>query len=607
MVAVVACPVPVLQFFDNTGNPAAGGSLLTQVGGVNYITYSDSGGVTALPNPIPLNSRGEVSTAAGVSSQLFLVANIVYTFTLYDAYGNQVWVQKYVDGIQLTTVDSINITYDITPAETLAGLTVFVKQFLPGDVRRYGGDSSGVIDSTAAWNSAILQAQQIGGAEITAPGIYLAGNLSLTNDGVLIRGSGIRPTIINANANGVNILKIAASYCGIKNLQFNGNGFTGVSGLVFGPVNEAATTGNTQANFNAITEVEILNCAEGLRLTLGASPSGTYYNNFRAVWIRDCIRGIWLQNGVSTSAGGSNRNTFFGVRIGSSSNVCNTGLQIDSGDTNTFYGIAMEGMNNGTSPNATPIAIKIAAGGTNTSGNDNNRFFGATSEACTVSLENHNTYSSFWGCQLITAPVWSVIPLVFHGGYDISQTPEVFPGFLYQGNNEFPAYPNVTNCLTSANGAVIETTGLYSFRTETNTGWGRPSAGILRGQALGSPAIDITQNQIRNISQTAGTGPGGSSTAFNFANSYLAGVIYLVVRGANDVTGANYSHRASLFFETVSGTFVEAASRILDLQGGGTSVNTDTVTRSGGNVVVTVNIAKSAISFINYATIQRLT
>src|SRR6185312_8355500 len=89
--SVALSPSPILQFFDNLGRPAVGGSLLTQVGGVNYPTYSDSAGTTPLPNPIPLNSRGEVSTAAGTSVALFLQSGVSYTFTLSDKDGNQLW------------------------------------------------------------------------------------------------------------------------------------------------------------------------------------------------------------------------------------------------------------------------------------------------------------------------------------------------------------------------------------------------------------------------------------------------------------------------------------------------------------------------------------
>lgn len=91
MTSVALSPIPILQFLDNAGNLAVGGSLQTQVGGINYPTYSDAAGTTPLPNPIPLNSRGEVSTAAGSSSELFLQTGVSYTFILKDVNGNQLW------------------------------------------------------------------------------------------------------------------------------------------------------------------------------------------------------------------------------------------------------------------------------------------------------------------------------------------------------------------------------------------------------------------------------------------------------------------------------------------------------------------------------------
>lgn len=100
MPTLVPCPAPILRFTDNAGNPAVGGTVLTQVGGVNYPTYQDVNGNTALPNPIPLNSRGEVSTAAGASAQCFLEPGVAYTFTLYDAAGNQLWQANYVAGTE---------------------------------------------------------------------------------------------------------------------------------------------------------------------------------------------------------------------------------------------------------------------------------------------------------------------------------------------------------------------------------------------------------------------------------------------------------------------------------------------------------------------------
>jgi Pectate lyase superfamily protein len=90
--SVALSPTPIQQFFNNAGLMNCGGSLLTQVGGVNYPTWQDAAGLTPFPNPIPLNSRGEISNTSGVSSELFLAAGITYEFTLFDRHGNQIWI-----------------------------------------------------------------------------------------------------------------------------------------------------------------------------------------------------------------------------------------------------------------------------------------------------------------------------------------------------------------------------------------------------------------------------------------------------------------------------------------------------------------------------------
>ena len=90
---------PILQFFNNAGQFNAGGSILTQVGGINATTYQDAAGSIPLPNPIPLNNRGEISNAAGVTCQLFLPTGITYTFTIYDANGNQIDQATYCSGV----------------------------------------------------------------------------------------------------------------------------------------------------------------------------------------------------------------------------------------------------------------------------------------------------------------------------------------------------------------------------------------------------------------------------------------------------------------------------------------------------------------------------
>src|SRR5208282_6737847 len=90
-----------------------------------------------LPNPIPLNSRGEISNAAGASCQLFLQQNIVYTFTLYDANGNQLNQAQSVEALTPTAQSLGALIYPTTAAEITTGLVINTT-YNYGDMRRYG-------------------------------------------------------------------------------------------------------------------------------------------------------------------------------------------------------------------------------------------------------------------------------------------------------------------------------------------------------------------------------------------------------------------------------------------------------------------------------------
>jgi hypothetical protein len=171
MAVVSLAPPIILQFFDNLGRPAAGGSVLTQVGGLNYPTYQDSAGSIALPNPIPLNSRGEISNAAGISSQLFLVHGQIYTFTLFDANGNQLNSAVYVPA-NATAGDIANLQAQIAAfatSITTGSLTVTGSTTL-------GALSVGAITGTGALN---LGSNTLTCGAITATGETLSGPLAM--------------------------------------------------------------------------------------------------------------------------------------------------------------------------------------------------------------------------------------------------------------------------------------------------------------------------------------------------------------------------------------------------------------------------------------------
>jgi hypothetical protein len=171
MAILVACPPPVLQFFDNSGKPAVNGSVLTQVGGVNTPTYADSAGITPLPNPIPLNSRGEVSDSSGTTRQIFLTPNTAYQFALFDANGNQIWSQQYINGTQNTTGSIGSLLYPQTPAEAVAGITPTLYQYPEGDIRRYGALTANA-DNHAPITTALAVSGAGGSAAYLPPGTW---------------------------------------------------------------------------------------------------------------------------------------------------------------------------------------------------------------------------------------------------------------------------------------------------------------------------------------------------------------------------------------------------------------------------------------------------
>lgn len=152
MTTGVLCPTPILQFFDNAGNPARNGSVLTQVGGVNAATFSDINLTVPLPNPIPLNSRGEASTQAGATAQVFLTPNTAYTFTLFDGpngTGNQLNVATYVNGLQVSQAIIGGLLNPQTDLELAANVTPSNFAYVAYDVRRYNVPLDGT-DAVAA-------------------------------------------------------------------------------------------------------------------------------------------------------------------------------------------------------------------------------------------------------------------------------------------------------------------------------------------------------------------------------------------------------------------------------------------------------------------------
>lgn len=261
---VVASP-PILQFTLNNGQLAVNGSILTQIGGVNAATYSDSGLTTPLPNPIPLNSRGEISDAAGNSKQLFLTPNQTYTFTLFDGpngTGNQIWQATYVNGVQLSgstaaaalnTITNVAIlnSYLQTASESSAGVTPTNYSYQPGNVLRYGADPSGTANS----NSAFVAATASGYCAYAPKGTYkVSSGVTLTAGGII--GDGSYLTYITTSDTGTNDVFLYTGTFAARFENFSLQPVTtksGGFGIVVGPASgEVSGMRFFQVVFNAI-------------------------------------------------------------------------------------------------------------------------------------------------------------------------------------------------------------------------------------------------------------------------------------------------------------------------------------------------------------------
>jgi Pectate lyase superfamily protein len=251
-------PLGVQKFFDNSGQPLALGLVYTYQAGstIPQATYTDSTQTTQNTNPIQLNARGEcamwldptlgykinVTDQAGnqlpgwpvdnipggfgsLPISVSLIPNPTNTFTL----GNSThsWAQVYLGPNAAPAYDSVtgNIGYIArTPAEIAAGVTPVNFAYPPGDVRRYGGDPTGVADSTAALQAMISQHQSGGAVPTLVGGTYLCSQiLTLNYDGWRLQGTTWDTCQIKFTATLAAGIVIHGSYGRMEGVYVNGN------------------------------------------------------------------------------------------------------------------------------------------------------------------------------------------------------------------------------------------------------------------------------------------------------------------------------------------------------------------------------------------------
>jgi hypothetical protein len=278
----------------------------------------------------------------------------------------------------------------------------------PVNVLDFGAVGDGVADDGAAIRAAIASITPSGGQVYLPAGTYkitaAVGDASNTAifvpSNVRVVGASQVGTKIVPGANNTVCFRVIGLNGGIENLQIDNvaTTYTNVSGIRLAPTDETQTTTRSDVEFNNITNISIRRVAEGIVLkcgpTVGGQDSYCYYNTFTNIDIRNTTLGIWLKEPTTQPGSGNNRNTFISIRVGETGT--NTGLKIDAGDTNKFFGCAFEGIQTGTSPNAVPTAVQIAYN-TISYSCVHNQFYGLIAEACTRGIDNDNDFTEFYG------------------------------------------------------------------------------------------------------------------------------------------------------------------------------------------------------------------
>lgn len=329
----LSLPYPKLQFFDTNGDPLVGGKLFTrQVGGVvNKGTFTTPALGVANANPVILDQRGE----AGV----FSAGGELFHLTLQDASGVTLWQ---VDGVEvpvsgLTQAYLGGVLFPRVSGEISAGVTPVAYQYSPGDVRRYGTNTT---PGTTIMGPAIQASLDSVGYVNLQKETYQISTAILMDDSEQIYGLGRDTKIRGALATG-----LIKSRTGLTTRRYylGGRNFTIDN-------TSKATVGGIGLDMSGVTmakwfDVGIVNVATGVK-QLGSGAVGCFYNEFHAVDINGVTTGY--NNGTL-----ANENKVFGGRV----NDCVTGTIDDDNSCNSYFGLAIEAFTTGHSVSPTAASL----------------------------------------------------------------------------------------------------------------------------------------------------------------------------------------------------------------------------------------------------------
>jgi hypothetical protein len=562
------------QFFNNSGVPLTGGLLYSYLAGTTTpaVTYTSSSGAATNTFPIVLDSAGRSA------NEIWLTEGTTYKFVLTTSANVQLGSWDNISGIN--DLSSFSNTTDIAKGDALVGFRqANYTNLLSGTIGRTVHSKftemisvwdfmttaqiadvqsgTGSIDVRAACQNAINAAKALGAALHFPSGSYLINSTvgpDSKNNGLVIpytdansTGSRIKlvgdgaSTVLKAGNNNMIVVRWSDSHCEMDGFSIDGNSKTTVWALGLVPESMVQTTTNTFQLYNVFRNLYLLNCDEGIAMRTGpdvsGGDSGCWYNDISASFIYYCKRGIWLMD-CPVGSSGVNRNYFHQIRIGQGTN---TGVQIDDGSTNVFTEVHTEGISTGTSPNANPTAIYIKATGTSGANNDSNKFIACIQEACTVSLNNANALSEFYGCEF-SYPYSMVLTarpsiLIGSGGY----SPQFVSGYAWQNNNQVAGIPNniiwPSNGIRSSDDYFTNYQKLIGVNVGTIAGNSSATVTIYAAQTTQQTTIQFVVTADEVTSNSTNTAIGTILAKWqtgSIANTGLSTVTYTQSRGIAD-------------------------------------------------------------------------
>lgn len=264
----------------------------------------------------------------------------------------------------------------------------------------FGADPTGATNSRPAIQAAINYLIATGGGGVVhfprgTYSISSVASLDANPNGILLPGTGAdfstangikligegNETVLRAQDPNMIVIRNSRLYTTIESLRIEGAGVAGVIGIGIMPENQTQTTLLTSTSFFTASDLDIENCAEGMKFVVGpsvlGSDSGCFYHTIDSCRFNLNTRHVWMIKDITATGNRVTRTTFFKCSFLRG----NTGVQIDGGTEIDFLSCNFEMIQNGVSPSATPVAINYADPNP-----ANIRLIGGYSEACTRAI-----------------------------------------------------------------------------------------------------------------------------------------------------------------------------------------------------------------------------